>query len=134
MQAAEVRESKAMATASVTDSKGPAGAACDSGTDLDPPVRPGVYAGLADALFASALQRSDDPTAARVWQAVAAALTTFGGRGCTARVAQEYGEHPETAALRMRWARDTVAGAYGALVADVGRRGFARDTAAGRPC
>jgi hypothetical protein len=29
-----------------------------------------------------------------------------------ARVAQAYGEHPETAVTRMRWARITVAGAF----------------------
>jgi len=67
----------------------------------------------ADALFASALQRSDEPSAARVDQAIAAAVATFGIRGCAARVAQAYGEHPETAALRMRWARATVTGAFG---------------------
>jgi hypothetical protein len=63
----------------------------------------------ADALFASSLQRSDEPTPAQVHQAVAAALAAFGIRGCAARVAQAYGEHPETAVLRMRWARATVA-------------------------
>jgi hypothetical protein len=65
----------------------------------------------ADALFASALQRSDDPTAAQVDQAIAAAVRAFGARGCAARVAQAYGDHPETAVVRMRWARATVAGA-----------------------
>ena len=59
----------------------------------------------ADALFASDLQRCDEPSAAQVDQAVAAAVRALGARGCAARVAQEYGEHPETAAVRMRWAR-----------------------------
>ena len=59
----------------------------------------------ADALFASDLQRSDEPSAAQVDQAIAAAVRALGARGCAARVAQEYGEHPETAAVRMRWAR-----------------------------
>jgi hypothetical protein len=67
----------------------------------------------ADALFASALQQSDEPTAAQVEQAVTAAIRAHGTRGCAARVAQEYGEHPETAAIRMRWARATVTGAPG---------------------
>ena len=62
----------------------------------------------ADALFASALQRSDQPSEAQVDQAIAAAVATFGIRGCAARVAQAYGERPETAALRMRWARAAV--------------------------
>ena len=64
----------------------------------------------ADALFASALQRSDEPSAAQVDQAIAGAVRAYGARGCAARVAQAYGEHPETAVVRMRWARATVAG------------------------
>jgi hypothetical protein len=40
-----------------------------------------------------------------VEQAIAEAIRAFGDLGCAARVAQEYGEHPETAASRMRWAR-----------------------------
>jgi hypothetical protein len=67
----------------------------------------------ADALFASALQRSDDPSAEQVQQAIAAAVRAFGTRGCAARVARAYGEHPETAAPRMRWARAVVAAASG---------------------
>ncbi len=67
----------------------------------------------ADALFASALQRSDEPTAAQVRQGIAAAVAEFGIRGCAARVAQAYGEHPETAVLRMRWARATVTSVSG---------------------
>ena len=72
-----------------------------------------ISAARADALFASALQRSDQPSAAQVRQAVIAATRTFGDLGCAARVAQEYGEHPETAAARMRWARTAVVGAFG---------------------
>jgi hypothetical protein len=66
----------------------------------------------ADALFASALQRCDEPSGAQVEQAIAAAVRAFGTRGCAARVAQAYGEHPETAVVRMRWARATVTGAF----------------------
>jgi hypothetical protein len=62
----------------------------------------------ADALFVSALQRSQEPSATQVRQAIAAAIREFGARGCAARVAQAYGEHPETAAPRMRWARAVV--------------------------
>jgi hypothetical protein len=67
----------------------------------------------ADALFASALQRSDQPSAAQIHQAIASAAAAFGVRGCAARVAQAYGEHPETAVLRMRWARTVVTAAFG---------------------
>ena len=59
----------------------------------------------ADALFVSTLQRSEEPSAVQVQQAIAAAVRAFGARGCAARVAQAYGEHPETAVPRMRWAR-----------------------------
>jgi hypothetical protein len=64
----------------------------------------------ADALFASALQRSDEPSAAQVDQAIAAVVRAFGASGCAARVAQAYGDDPETAAARMRWVRATVTG------------------------
>jgi hypothetical protein len=80
----------------------------------------------ADALFASSLQRSDEPTVAQVHGAIAAALAAFGIRGCAARVAQAYGEHPETAAPRMRWARATVTRVALTRVPDGGRAGSAR--------
>jgi hypothetical protein len=66
---------------------------------------PSIGAVSADALFASALQRSDEPSARQVRQAVTAAIRAYGAEGCAERVAQEYGDHPETAAARMRWAR-----------------------------
>lgn len=62
-----------------------------------------------EALFASALQRSDGCTAAQVRDAITAAIRQFGSRGCAARMAQEFGDHPGTAVTRMRWARDRVA-------------------------
>ena len=66
----------------------------------------------ADALFVSALQRGDHPSATEVWQAVAEAVEAFGQRGCVERVAQEFGDHPETAVTRMRWARQASARAW----------------------
>jgi nitrogenase molybdenum-iron protein alpha/beta subunit len=67
----------------------------------------------ADALFASVLQISDAPSAVQVKQAIDAATSTHGDLGCAARVAQEFGEHPETAVTRMRWAREEVAVVFG---------------------
>jgi hypothetical protein len=67
----------------------------------------------ADALFVSALQRGDHPGAREVRQAVAAAVEAFGQRGCAGRVAQEFGDHPETAVTRMRWARQVAGNAFG---------------------
>jgi hypothetical protein len=65
----------------------------------------GTGAVWANALFASTLQRSDQPTAGQVRQAVAAAIYAYGAHGCAERMAQEFGDHPETAVARMRWAR-----------------------------
>ena len=59
----------------------------------------------ADALFASVLQRSDNPSAGQVRKAIAAAVRAYGGLGCVQRVAPEFGDHPEAAVDRMRWAR-----------------------------
>src|SRR5215470_18382057 len=69
---------------------------------------PSASAVWADALFASMLQRSVAPSAGQVRNAIAAAVRVYGGRGCAERVAQEFGEHPETAVARMRWAREVV--------------------------
>jgi len=77
-----------------------------------------ISSARADALFVSPLQRSDEPSPAPVHQAIAAAVAAFGIRGCVARVAQAYGEYPETAALRMRWARAAVAGTSGTVRAE----------------
>jgi hypothetical protein len=62
----------------------------------------------ADALFASPLQDSDEPNIKHVRHAIAMALDAYGDTGCAGRVAQEFGDHPDTAALRMRWARAMV--------------------------
>jgi hypothetical protein len=67
----------------------------------------------ADALFASALQGSDEPSEGQVRRAIAEAVGAFGDLGCAARVAQAYGEHPDIAVIRMRWALTAVAGAFG---------------------
>ncbi len=79
-----------------------------------------ISAARADALFASALQFSDKPSALQVRQAIIAATQAFGDLGCVARVAQEFGEHPETAVVRMRWARTAVAGAFGGTPSGTG--------------
>jgi hypothetical protein len=66
----------------------------------------------AEALFVSSLQASDLPTVDDVRRAVAASLREYRIRGCAARVAGEFGDHPETAVRRMRWALDVVRNAY----------------------
>ena len=67
----------------------------------------------ADALFVSAVQRSDELSRDQVRKAIAAAVRAYGDRGCAERVAQEFGDHPETAVSRMRWARAAVGEAFG---------------------
>ncbi len=64
-----------------------------------------VGAVWADAVFVSGLQRRDEPGAGQVRRAVSAAIRAFGCSGCAGRVAQEFGDHPEAAVIRMRWAR-----------------------------
>jgi hypothetical protein len=61
-----------------------------------------------EALFASTLQRSDQPTPADVRLAIMRAIRDLGNGGCAALVAQEFGDHPEAAVARMRWARQLV--------------------------
>ena len=58
-----------------------------------------------EALFASGLQRSDAPAASAVAEAISATVRQLGIRGCLSRMAQEFGDHPEAAAERMRWVR-----------------------------
>ena len=69
-----------------------------------------ISAARVGTLFASPLQRSDEPSARQVRQAN---TTTIDVHGCAARVAQAYGEHPETAPTRMRWALTAAARAFG---------------------
>lgn len=87
----------------------------------------GTSAVRALALFASVLQRSDRPSAGQVRKAVAAARRAHGGRGCAELVAQEFGDHPDAAVERMRWARAVVSEVFTA------RRWPAPDGARRRP-
>ena len=88
------------------------------------PVVPclGIRAIQADALFVSRLQRRDEPSAGQVRQAVAAAIRAFGRSGCAGRVAQEFGDHPETAVIRMSWARAVTREAFADSASEPGPR------------
>jgi hypothetical protein len=79
-----------------------------------------VIAVRADAVFASDLQRRDEPSAGQVRQAADAAIRAFSCSGCAGRVAQEFGDHPETAVIRMRWVRSVVREAFGDQAAEPG--------------
>jgi hypothetical protein len=76
------------------------------------PQRYRARAVQADALFVSGLQRGEEPSAGQVRQAVAAAIRAFGWSGCAGQVAQEFGDHPEAAVIRMRWARSLAREAF----------------------
>jgi hypothetical protein len=65
-----------------------------------------------EALFVSEAQPSDTLTADQIQAAVRRAVRRHGVRGCAALVAYEFGEYPEEAAARMRWAGRLVAAAY----------------------
>jgi hypothetical protein len=57
-----------------------------------------VRALQADTLFVSALQRSDELNASQIQRVGMMAVHACGGAGCAERVAQEFGDHPETGA------------------------------------
>ena len=67
-----------------------------------------IDAARSEALFVSTLQLSEHPTGFQIREAIRRAVREFGSRGCAALVAQEYGDHPEYAVARMRWARRMV--------------------------
>ena len=62
-----------------------------------------------EALFCSGLQPSDVSTADMVAMAISRAVQQFGIHGCVGRMAQEFGDHPDMAVGRMRWARQLIA-------------------------
>lgn len=65
-----------------------------------------------EALFASTLQRSEQPTAELIRDAIRAIVAQHGEIEVAAMVAQEFGEHPETSVGRMLWARHACLQAY----------------------
>jgi hypothetical protein len=60
---------------------------------------------VAEAVFASTLQPSQPVTPSTAWAAITATITRYGTAGCVEILAREFGDHPETAAPRMQFAR-----------------------------
>lgn len=60
------------------------------------------------AVFASALQPSDALTPEALAGVISHTVRQFGVAGCVSRMAQEFGDHPEPAASRMRWIRQLI--------------------------
>jgi hypothetical protein len=70
-------------------------------------------AARAAALFVSDVSVADHPTGIDVDEAIRRSLRTHGGsRGCAADLAAAYGNSPELAAPRMRWALGIVESRY----------------------
>ena len=65
-----------------------------------------------EALFASTLQPSGSTSPHQVCAAVATTLRRLGSGGCAARMAGEFGDHPDTAVARMCWALATIRKVY----------------------
>ncbi|GAA2625508.1 hypothetical protein [Paractinoplanes durhamensis] len=61
-----------------------------------------------EALFLSYVQRSQQPSADIIREAVTDTVHRLGEDRCAELVAQEFGEHPDCAPDRMRWARTAV--------------------------
>jgi hypothetical protein len=81
-----------------------------------------LTAARAEALFASGLSAGSPLSHAVVHAAITHAVHTYGGtRGCAGEMAAAYGEHPETAATRMRWARHVIEATYSPPVLDRAR-------------
>jgi hypothetical protein len=77
-------------------------------------MRSQILAARAAALFASDLPAGSRHSDAVVDAAIVRAVLACGGtRGCVATMATAYGDYPETAAPRMRRARDVVETVYG---------------------
>ena len=77
-------------------------------------LRTGAFATFrAEALFASALQPSGLPSTGQARRSVVATtLRRLGVGGCAARTAAEFGDHPDTSVVRMRWALATIRAVY----------------------
>lgn len=72
-----------------------------------------VTTARANALFASDLSARCNPGRATVTDAISRAIALHGStRGCAGEVAAAYGDYPDTAAARMRWARQVVETIY----------------------
>jgi hypothetical protein len=72
-----------------------------------------LTAGRAEALFTSDIATGSHPGHDVVEQAIRSAVRAHGGvRGCAGDVAAEYGDHPDLAVPRMRWALELVRDLY----------------------
>jgi hypothetical protein len=71
-----------------------------------------ISASACDALFCSPLQPSEFPNGSVIRCAITDTLARLGGVECAARVAQEFGDHPELSQARMEWVLWSVSWVY----------------------
>jgi len=60
---------------------------------------------VAEALFVSDLQPPQTPSPQMINIAIDRMIQRYGPDGCAARMASEFGDHPEQAVRRMIWVR-----------------------------
>lgn len=78
-------------------------------------TRTNVNEAVCEAIFASPLQPSEAVTAEAVADAIGSTVRRLGPAGCTSRMAEEFGDHPEAATDRMRWVRQLAGDLCGCL-------------------
>ncbi|MFJ3669381.1 hypothetical protein ACIPSE_23300 [Streptomyces sp. NPDC090106] len=72
-----------------------------------------LTAARAEALFSSGIRTGAEPSRSEIAAAVRQAILDHGGsRGCAGVLARAYGDRPEIAVPRMRWALRQVLAAY----------------------
>jgi hypothetical protein len=86
-----------------------------------------------EALFASGLPRSDLLTADALTEVISCTVRRLGVGGCISLMAQEFGDHPETAAERMRWIRQLADEAFASNAAHRAARGIRASVAPSLP-
>jgi len=86
-----------------------------------------------EALFASDLKRSDVLTADALIELINCTVRRLGIAGCISLMAQKFGDHPETAAERMRWIRRLANEAFASRAAHRAAEGTRAPTAPSSP-
>jgi hypothetical protein len=83
-----------------------------------------ITAARAAALFVSDISAKARPTRVEAEEAIRRAIRLHGGsRGCVADMAARYGDYPELAAARMKWARGVAESMrHPAVVSHIDRR------------
>jgi hypothetical protein len=65
-------------------------------------------AAIAEALFVSDLEPSQNPSGQTIQDVIDRMTRQYGPDGCAARMASEFGDHPDLAVRRMTWIRRIV--------------------------